>query len=536
MSNPQRVLQEVFGFSEFLGEQRAVIDCILAGRSALAVFPTGGGKSLCYQLPAILQDGLTLVVSPLIALMKDQIDFLRSKGVAAARLDSSQTAEEFRETRSAMKSGELKLLYVSPERLSNEKFVQSMRSVRIDLMVVDEAHCISEWGHNFRPDYLKLVRAAGRLGIAKFLALTATATPKVMADICHAFRVAEGDAIRTSFHRPNLEMHITPTTAAARDELLLQRLQARPRGPAIVYVTLQHTAETVAKRLGAAGLSAKAYHAGMAPEVRHEIQDAFMASEDGIVVATIAFGMGIDKANIRYVYHYNLPKSIENYAQETGRAGRDGAPSICEMFVVAEDRIVLENFVYGDTPTTESVAGVLRALLAQEDHFHLSHYTLSAEHDMRTLVLATLMTWLELGGMLEGIGAFPGEYKFQAKRSSAEILADYDSERAAFLRSVFARARKGRVWLTLDLLATAEVLGEAPERIARAMNYLEEAGDLTLQMSKVVQSYRMLNRPAEPEAMIQSLAERFRQREAADLDRLQLVFDLAASETCRVAV
>ena len=321
MASLRQDLETHFGFDDFLPGQETVIEHLMEGRSAAAVFPTGGGKSLCYQLPALLLPGLTLVVSPLIALMKDQIDQLTRRGIAAARLDSTLDADEYRAIMGRIRSGVLRMLYVAPERFNNERFRGSLERVQLSLFAVDEAHCISEWGHNFRPDYLKLAGFAQRYGAERVLALTATATPRVLDDICRGFEVDPEHAVRTGFHRPNLELIATPMPASERDEALESRLKERPPGPTIVYVTLQRTAENVAERLASAGFEARAYHAGMKDEARAEVQDWFLASDTAVVVATIAFGMGIDKPNIRYVYHYNLGKSLENLSQEIGRAG-----------------------------------------------------------------------------------------------------------------------------------------------------------------------------------------------------------------------
>jgi len=341
---PTALLQTHFGFSEFRPGQQKVIDALHKHGAALAVFPTGAGKSMCYQLPALRYEGLTLVVSPLIALMKDQIDFLQSHGIAAARLDSTLTAPEARAVTDGMEAGTLKLLYVAPERFNNERFLGLLQRTPIALFAVDEAHCISEWGHNFRPDYLKLAEAAKNVGAERVLALTATATPAVVADICAAFDITPEAAIVTGFYRHNLNLSIVPVASADRDALLLKRLQKRPPGPTIVYVTLQKTAERVAADLQAAGFPAEAYHAGLADDLRAAVQDRWMASDSGIVVATIAFGMGIDKATVRYVYHYNLPKSLESYSQEIGRAGRDGVKSTVELLACPDDVPTLENF------------------------------------------------------------------------------------------------------------------------------------------------------------------------------------------------
>jgi len=275
------------------------------------VFPTGGGKSLCYQLPALLLDGITLVVSPLIALMKDQVDALRAKGIAAARLDSTLEREEYEKVLASLGDGTLKLLYVAPERLSNEGFRAKLKKLEIALVAIDEAHCISEWGHNFRPDYLKLAKLCRDLKVPRVLCLTATATPGVAKDIRKGFKIAAKDLVQLSFHRPNLDLKVTPLPDAERKPHLLERLR-QSEGAAVVYVTLQQTAEEVSTYLQKNGIASRAYHAGLPDEFRASAQEDFMAGRTRVIVATIAFGMGIDKADIRAVYHYNLPKSLEN--------------------------------------------------------------------------------------------------------------------------------------------------------------------------------------------------------------------------------
>ena len=267
--------------------------------------------------------------------MKDQIDALVRQGIDAARLDSSLGTDEVRDVSARLRAGSLKLLYVAPERFNNERFLAQLEQVTISLFAVDEAHCISEWGHNFRPDYLKLAARARELGAERVLALTATATPAVVRDICSGFGIAEEDTVVTGFYRPNLTLLTTPARASEREQLLIDRLRERPPGTTIVYVTLQRTAVRVAALLAAAGLPARPYHAGMNAEDRVAVQEWWTASGSNIVVATIAFGMGIDKADVRYVYHLNLPKGLESYSQEIGRAGRDGVAGICELFACA---------------------------------------------------------------------------------------------------------------------------------------------------------------------------------------------------------
>ncbi len=534
MPSAPEMLRSVFGFPGYREGQEAVVSRLLESRSVLAVFPTGAGKSLCYQLPALMLEGITLVISPLIALMKDQLDFLTSRGIPAARLDSTLGPEELRQLYADLRAGKLKLLYVAPERLANERFLQTLRRLRIAMLAVDEAHCISEWGHNFRPDYMKLASLAKTLGVERVLALTATATPSVARDIAAAFDIAAGDVIQTGFHRPNLSLHVTPGQGGdERRELLLSRLRSRPRGPTIVYVTLQRTAEELAGFLTRGGFGAKAYHAGMEPEVRHQVQDWFMGSDDAVVVATIAFGMGIDKSDIRAVYHCNLPKSLENYAQEIGRAGRDGKPSVCELLAAMEDVTVLENFTYGDTPTPEAVAGVLGHVLGQGETFDISLHELSGAHDVRPLVIETMLTYLELDGLLESTGPFYTEYKFQALKPLDEVFAGFDAQRAGFLRDVFAHAEPMRSWSRLKLDDISRKLGEPRQRLIAALNYLEEQEALKLQVTGMRQGYRLKRTDFDVAGLTRTMVGRFSERESRDVRRMRQVLDFADHEGCR---
>ncbi len=534
MMTIQQTLHDVFGFTSFRGGQERVVEKILDGRSALAVFPTGSGKSLCYQLPALHLDGLTLVISPLIALMKDQIDFLHARGVKAARLDSSIPAEEYRRLDADLRAGNLKLLYVAPERLSNERFIHKLRGLKIALLVIDEAHCISEWGHNFRPDYLKIARLSRQLRVERVLCLTATATPSVAADICREFEIGADAFVHTGFYRPNLELRITACRDSARTGLLLERLRRRPRGPTVVYVTLQRTAETVAAALAREGLPARAYHAGLPNEERAAVQDWFMASGDAVVVATIAFGMGIDKADIRYVYHFNLPKSLENYSQEIGRAGRDGEPATCEMLACGADVTVLENFTYGDTPDAGAVGSLVDEVLTHDGEFDVSNYDLSRKHDMRPLVVTTLFAYLELEDVITTTAAFYTEYQLRARRPVEEIFARFAGERGEFVRGLLGHATKAAIWSHLDVASTVRELGTTRDRIVKALNYLEEQGDLTLKVAGLRQGYRVKNRPSDAESLKQTLVKRFQTREDSDLRRVEQVVALAEGPGCIV--
>ncbi len=546
MTSLRHDLETHFGFDTFLPGQEQVLEHLMAGRSAVAVFPTGGGKSLCYQLPALLLPGLTLVVSPLIALMKDQIDQLTRRGIAAARLDSSLGADDYRAIMGRIRSGGLSMLYVAPERFANERFRGSLERVQLSLFAVDEAHCISEWGHNFRPDYLKLAGFAERYGAERVLALTATATPRVLEDIRRGFRVDAECAVRTGFHRPNLELIMTPTPAAARDDALVDRLRRRPPGSTIVYVTLQRTAEQVAERLTAAGFAARAYHAGLKDDRRAEVQDWFLASDSAVVVATIAFGMGIDKPDIRYVYHYNLGKSLESLSQEIGRAGRDGAKAVCESLVCPDDLTVIENFAYGDTPAPESVRALLDEVAAtyrpsageqsqQNQHFDVSLHELSSRHDIRILVVRTLMTYLELEGLLEAGTPTYSSYKFRPLATSAEILGRYRGERQRFLGKLFRQANKARTWFSIDLESAARNIGAPRGRLVAALDYLGEQQQIELKVGGVRHRYRWLRRPGDLEQLAAELHGRTLDHERREIERLGLVLELAGRDGCQTA-
>ena len=312
-------------------------------------------------------------------------------------------------------------------------------------------------------------------------------------------------------------------------------MRKREPGPTIVYVTLQRTAETLAERLHAAGFPARPYHAGMEDADREEIQNWFIASERGIVVATIAFGMGIDKADVRYVYHYNPPKSLENYAQEIGRAGRDGRPSVCEMFFCPDDLNVLENFVYGDTPSEDAVEGLVREIFANDAEFDASEYELSSTHDIRFTVVRTLLTYLELAGHLDRGTPFYATYQFKPLKTSAEILGHFDGERKTFLADLFRQAKKAKIWFQLDVDEACQTLGQPRDRVVRALDYLAEQGHLELQVAGVRHRFKLLRRPDNLAAVARSLYERALQREQREIARLGQVTALVEHDGCQVS-
>lgn len=342
--NISQLLREHFGHDSFIPPQEEIIKDVLAGRDVFALLPTGGGKSLCYQLPAFILDGLILVVSPLIALMKDQVDGLRAKGIAAAYINSTLTSYEVQGIRTGLLNREVKILYVAPERLMLSEFLSFMTRLKISLIAIDEAHCISEWGHEFRPAYRQLKVLKDYFPETPLMALTATAVPEVQADIIALLKLKDPAVYKASFNRKNLVYHIRPKADAYGQ--MLQYLSSHGGESGIVYCFSQKSTESLANKLQKVGLRALPYHAGMDPVRRAETQEMFIKNDVDIVMATIAFGMGIDKPDIRFVIHYDLPKNLETYSQETGRAGRDGLESDCILF-----------FGYGDTKKIEYLIG-----------------------------------------------------------------------------------------------------------------------------------------------------------------------------------
>ncbi|RYX84999.1 ATP-dependent DNA helicase RecQ [bacterium] len=531
---PLDILQSTFGFDSFRAGQLEVVDEILNGSGrALAVFPTGAGKSLCYQLPALALEGTTLVVSPLLALMKDQIDFLHSRGVSAARLDSTQDAETARGIADDLRCGRLKMLYVAPERFNNERFRAMLQTVNLSLFAIDEAHCISEWGHNFRPDYLKLARYVEELGVPRVLALTATATPKVARAICERFDIPAKGSVNTGFYRPNLKLCLTPTPAARRHDLLLSRLQKRTPGATVVYVTLQKTAEEVAQFLASNGLEARAYHAGMESEARASTQDWWMESDCRTVVATIAFGMGIDKSDVRYIYHFNLPKGLESYAQEIGRAGRDGKPAVVELFAARDDVPTLENFVFGDTPTEESLRQLVESLDAMGEKFALKENELSGACDLRSLVLRTALTYLELDGVLKQGTPFYAGYEVAPLKNWKAVYESFSPKASEFLEKLVGISKTGRTWTKVDPDAASQQLNCPRAHVVRAVELLEQKNVAQVRASDVRHEFTRLIDEFDVDAIVAGLMEKFAARETGEIKRIGDVLKLVECAKCQ---
>jgi len=359
------LLKHTFGYDAFRPFQREIIDASLAGRDVLALLPTGGGKSLCFQLPALTRSGLTVVVSPLIALMKDQVDALQASGVAATFLNSSLGADESRSRLRGLHRGEFKLLYAAPERLMLEGWPENLKKWNVQALAIDEAHCVSEWGHDFRPEYRQLAGLRESLPGVPVMALTATATERVRNDILGQLRLRDAAVFVASFNRPNLTYRVVPKDKPLKQ--ILDFVSRRKGDSGIVYCASRSATERLAASLAARGLAAQPYHAGLAPEMRSRFQDEFLRDDTRIICATIAFGMGINKPNVRWVIHHDLPKNIEGYYQETGRAGRDGLPGDCLLLFSAGDVAKQMHFI--EEIADERERGVARAQLRQMVHY-----------------------------------------------------------------------------------------------------------------------------------------------------------------------
>ena len=526
-------LQEHFGFNSFLNGQEEVIRKVLARQSAAAIFPTGAGKSLCYQLPAMLLPGMTLVVSPLLSLMKDQLDFLLGKNIPAARLDSTLGRDEYNAILEKAKTDALKVLMISVVRFKNERFRFHLDKMNVSLLVVDEAHCISEWGHNFRPEYMKLPDYQKEFNIKQTLLLTATATAPVLEDMRAKFNISKEDVFVTGFYRGNLFLQVTPTAASTKREHLLQRIHEKPEAPAIVYVTLQKTAENISEFLCANKINAHPYHAGMDSGNRERIQNQFMNGTLSCVVATIAFGMGIDKKDIRRIIHYDLPKSIENYSQEIGRSGRDGDPALCEVLANRDSIHILENFVYGDTPDKHSIEQLLKAIKDNPGFvWEIKPIGLSNEINIRILPLKTLLVYLAMEKIIRPKFSYFDQYSFKYQTDQKSIINHFQGERKQFVEAIINHCHTKKVWTDVDIPALLDSYDTDRQRIVTALEYFDDKGWIVLQSRQTVEVYDILTQAFDADAMAEKMYALFRKKEALEIQRIHDMVGFFESDSC----
>lgn len=541
-SEPDRVrhvLQQSFGLPEFREGQRDIIDAILTGQDVVAVMPTGGGKSLCYQLPALLLSGLTVVVSPLIALMKDQVDALLERGLQAAFINSSQSQEDQARALQLAARGQLKLLYIAPERFRSQQFMRALAAIDVSLFAVDEAHCLSQWGHDFRPDYMRLGAAVQALGRPPVAAFTATATQEVRDDICAVLKLQEPQVFFAGIDRDNLRIEFIYIAGKGGAEhkirAILGLIRQQPNANGLIYASTRKNVERVCEKLKAEGVRVGMYHAGLGDEERVRVQDLFMAGKYQVMVATNAFGMGVDKADIRYVVHYDIPGSVEAWYQEIGRAGRDRKPARCLTLFAESDRFIQEYFQQGSNPPREVIEDVHRVLCQLNGETveltveQITERMTTTDNDM---AVSTSLKVLERFGVISR--GFRGESKawIRFRKPHAEILralARAPVQRA--LAEVLPQAVSGDALrgCDVDIHTLCVEAGVDREQALRMLGELAKAGQIDYEPPFRGRSTRVLYRDGDLPIDWNILEEKARR----DLDKLDMVVTLARTDACR---
>jgi len=522
MTEQEANMLRLFGRDAFRPGQQRLLRSALAGRNCLGIMPTGHGKSLCYQMAAVLLAGYTsLVVSPLIALMREQVAYLQGLGVAACRYDSTLEEAERESLLCALAGGHVQLLYVAPESLDNAALQQALSAVKLGVFVVDEAHCISEWGHSFRPDYLKLPRWCESRAFHAVMAFTATATLRVRADLCRSFHIADADVVSISPYRPNISRRVLCT----RDRMaaLCEFLQDAAHVPTIVYARTRKGCEELAAALQDAGLDAAAYHAGQPPELREQLQDDFLANRRRVLVSTIAFGMGVDKPDVRAVVHYNAPGSPEAYLQESGRAGRDGAPAVSLVLLDGADVQDARNRIYAAEPDAEGVLRASRWLLPTAPSA-VSLWELGTTCDVSEDVPLRLLSHLQQAGNVTVEGRGYKYYKVKPLFPLSTILDGRGAEEVAQLRWLDAH-REGEVADAADAWDCS---------YTEAMTLLrecEQSGEWKITFRQQA-LYLVPQESGDARSLAAELSATYARRRDADLERMHTLLDVLTGATC----
>ncbi|HST52688.1 MAG TPA: RecQ family ATP-dependent DNA helicase, partial [Pyrinomonadaceae bacterium] len=538
MNDALAALRKFFGFEEFREGQSEVVQSVLEGHDTVVVMPTGGGKSLCFQLPALMREGVTVVVSPLIALMKDQVDALRWRGLPATFINSSLDFDEQKERIAGVRRGDFKLLYVAPERFRSSHFVETLRRASISLFAVDEAHCISEWGHDFRPDYARLRSFREAIGSPQTVALTATATPYVRADIIEQLNLADPRAFVSGFDRPNLSIAVVHTEREREKFARIRQLAGEYAAQSgIIYTSTRKSVEQITQKLKDARLLVVGYHAGMTDDERVRAQDEFMSGRAQLIVATNAFGMGIDKPDIRFVVHFHLPGSIEAYYQEIGRAGRDGRQSICLLLFNYADKRTQDYFIEGSYPPPELIVKVYSALTGTGlKRIELSTREIAARAGVRNemAVQSALITLEKAGHIERGTGA---ENRAELRLLMPAHLAreTVAARRSAQLKQVLFSLLNGhdlgeRHDAELNVQEFADALGFELSSMRRALSSLAEAGIISYRPARRTRGVVMLDE--KPATHLRIRPEDIARRAALEQRKLREMISFCYTERC----